>query len=60
VPDEGTVIVIPVGHPEFDGVDERWHADPKPFVGHAAAADIIAKVRCGRAALTQLNLPTDH
>jgi hypothetical protein len=34
---------------------EHWNDDPKPFQWHAAADDILAKVRRRRAALTQVN-----
>jgi len=39
---------------------EHWNDDPKPFVWHAAADEIIAKVRRGRAKLHQINTATDH
>lgn len=40
---------------------EHWNDDPKPFVWHKTAADIIAKVRRGRAALTRVTKSaTDH
>ena len=32
---------------------EHWNDDPKPFIWHKTAEEIIAKVRRGRAALTQ-------
>ena len=39
----------------------HWNDDPKPFVWKATAADIIEKVRRGRAALNrQINSKTDH
>ena len=38
----------------------HWNADPKPFVWHKTAEEIIAKVRRGRAALTQAKSATDH
>jgi transposase len=38
----------------------HWNADPKPFIWHAAAADIIAKVRRGRRALAQIKSATRH
>lgn len=39
----------------------HWNDDPKPFVWKATAADIIEKVRRGRAALNrQINSTTDH
>lgn len=40
---------------------EHWNDDPKPFVWHQPAADIIAKVKRGRDALThQIKSATDH
>jgi transposase len=39
---------------------ERWNDDPKPFVWHKTAAEIIEKVQRGRATLSQVNSPTDH
>ena len=39
----------------------HWNDDPTPFIWKATAADIIAKVQRGRAALTrQINSTTDH
>lgn len=38
----------------------HWNQNPKPFVWHATATDIIAKVRRGRAALTRTKSATDH
>jgi transposase len=32
---------------------EHWNDDPKPFIWHKAADEIIDKVRGGRAALTR-------
>jgi transposase len=40
---------------------EHWNDDPQPFVWKKPAADILAKVQRGRAALThQINSATDH
>jgi transposase len=39
---------------------EHWNDDPKPFVWHKAAEEIITKVRRGRASLTQVNSATRH
>ncbi|MCA1708891.1 MAG: IS630 family transposase [Actinobacteria bacterium] len=39
---------------------EHWNVDPKPFIWKATAQDIITKVQRGRAALHQINSPTDH
>jgi len=37
---------------------EHWNDDPKPFVWHKTAEEIITKVRRGRAALTQAKSAT--
>ena len=39
---------------------EHWNDDPKPFVWHKTAEQIIDKVRRGRAALHQINFAADH
>ena len=39
---------------------DHWNQDPVPFVWHAAAKDIIKKVRRGRAALSQVISATGH
>ena len=39
---------------------EHWNDDPKPFVWHVPAQEIIEKVGCGRAALTQVKSATQH
>jgi transposase len=39
---------------------ECWNDDPKPFVWHKTAEEIIEKVRRGRAALHQIKSTTDH
>ncbi len=39
---------------------EHWNDDPKPFVWHKPAQDIIAKVKRGRAALHQIKSATPH
>jgi transposase len=48
----------------IDTIDEwadHWNEDPKPFVWHKTAEEIIAKVRRGRAALTHATKSaTDH
>ena len=38
----------------------HWNEDPKPFVWHKAAEEIIEKVRRGRAALAQVKSATEH
>ena len=39
---------------------EHWNDDPKPFIWHKPAEEIIEKVRRGRASLRQINSATDH
>jgi transposase len=39
---------------------EHWNDDPKPFIWHKSAQEIITKVRRGRASLTQVNSATRH
>ncbi len=38
----------------------HWNQDPKPFIWHKAAEEIIQKVRRGRASLHQIKSATDH
>ncbi len=38
----------------------HWNQDPKPFIWHKAADEIIEKVRRGRATLHQIKSATDH
>jgi transposase len=38
----------------------HWNTDPKPFVWHKTADEIITKVRRGRSALAQAKSATDH
>ena len=38
----------------------HWNTDPKPFVWHAAAEDILVKVRRSRETLSQVKAATDH
>jgi transposase len=38
----------------------HWNTDPKPFVWHAAAEDILAKIARGRQTLSQVTSATDH
>jgi hypothetical protein len=48
----------------FEGTTEiwaqHWNDDPKPFICHKAADDIIDKVRRGTLKLHQINPATDH
>jgi transposase len=39
---------------------ETWNADPKPYIWHKIAQEIITKVRRGRAALAQVKSATLH
>jgi transposase len=39
---------------------EHWNDDPKPFIWHKAADDIIGKVCRARLKLHQINPATDH
>ena len=39
---------------------EHWNDDPKPFVWHKPAQEIIQRVRRGRASLTRVKSATDH
>ncbi len=38
----------------------HWNDDPKPFIWHKTAAEIVAKVRRGRIALTEAKSATHH
>ena len=39
----------------------HWNEDPKPFIWHTSANEIIEKVQRGRAALNrQINLTTEQ
>jgi len=47
----------------LDGIYDwaaHWNTDPKPFVWHKTAEEIIAKTRRGRDALTRTKSATDH
>jgi transposase len=39
---------------------EHWNDDPRPFIWHKTAEEILAKVRRGRAALTEAKSATHH
>ncbi|GAC1597953.1 MAG: hypothetical protein NVS3B21_23010 [Acidimicrobiales bacterium] len=39
---------------------EHWNDDPKPFVWHKPAQEIITKARRGRATLHQIKSATHH
>jgi transposase len=51
-------------HDLIDTIEEwadHWNDDPKPFIWHKTAEEIIAKVRRGRAALSHVTKSaTDH
>jgi hypothetical protein len=38
----------------------HWNDDPKPFIWHKSANEIIEKVRRGRSALHQIKSATHH
>jgi hypothetical protein len=47
----------------IDAIDlwtDRWNDDPKPFVWHKTAEDIITKVKRGRATLHQITECATH
>ena len=39
---------------------KHWNDDPTPFVWHTPAAEIIEKVKRGRATLSQIKSATEH
>src|SRR6266508_985398 len=39
---------------------EHWNNDPKPFMWHKTATEIVERVRRGRATLTQVKSATQH
>jgi hypothetical protein len=39
---------------------EHWNLDPKPYMWHKTAEEIITKIRRGRATLTQVKSATRH
>ena len=39
---------------------EHWNADPKPYMWHKTAEEIITKVRRGRTTLAQVKSATPH
>ena len=47
----------------IDAIDlwaEHWNDNPKPFIWHKTADEIIDQGRRGRAALTQVKSATHH
>jgi transposase/transposase-like protein len=54
----GVFTSVPVLIEAIDSWIAKWNEDPKPFVWHKAADEIVEKVRRGRAALAQVN--SDH
>ena len=47
----------------IDAIDlwvEHWNDDPKPFIWHKTAEEIITKVKRGRGALTEAKSATHH
>lgn len=39
---------------------DNWNKDPKPFIWHKTAEEIIEKVGCGRSTLSQVKSATHH
>jgi transposase len=56
----GTFTSVPALIAAIETWVEHWNREPKPFVWHKPAQEIIEKVRRGRAALHQVNSATDH
>ena len=56
----GAFTSVPTLIEAIDSWVANWNDDPKPFVWHKAAEEIIEKVRRGRAALAQVKSATDH
>jgi transposase len=56
----GVFASVPVLIEAIESWIAKWNEDPKPFVWHKAADEIIDKVRRGRAALAQVNSATHH
>jgi transposase len=56
----GVFTSVPVLVDAIESWIANWNQDPKPFVWHKAADEIIDKVRRGRAALAQVNSATRH
>ena len=54
----GTFTSIPALIEAIETYVEHWNDDPKPFMWHKTAEEIIAKVRRGRAALAQVKSAT--
>jgi transposase len=56
----GVFTSVPVLVEAMESWIEKWNEDPKPFVWHKAAEEIIEKVRRGRATLASVNSATHH
>ena len=56
----GTFTSVPVLVDAIELWVAKWNEDPKPFVWHKAADEIIDKVRRGRAVLHQIKSATRH
>jgi transposase len=56
----GVFTSVPVLVDAIETWSMKWNEDPKPFVWHKAAEEIIEKVRRGRATLAQVNSATGH
>ena len=55
----GTFTSVPALIDAIETWVEHWNEDPKPFVWHKTAAEIVTKVKRGRAALAQVKSATD-
>jgi transposase len=56
----GIFTSVPVLVEAIESWIAKWNENPKPFVWHKAADEIIEKVRRGRASLAQVNSATHH
>lgn len=56
----GTFSSVPVLVEAIELWVEHWNDDPKPFVWHKSAQEIIEKVKRGRRKLHQIKSATDH
>ena len=55
----GTFTSVPALIDAIETWVEHWNDDPKPFVWHKTAAEIVTKVKRGRATLAQVKSATD-
>jgi transposase len=55
----GTFTGVPALIDAIETWVEHWNDDPKPFMWHKTAAEIVSKVKRGRATLAQVKSATD-